>query len=253
MRFLVTAPLSLIILLALPIPSLAQSALTDDATVSTFHGSANQGGGANHGSNPNLSVSHRENIYLRFNLSSTLPEATPGSEVGRATLKLYVGQVKTAGKLDVYAVAGEWDEGNINANNAPPFGSLVTTTEQIERDQKEKFIVIDVTPLAKLWLGDDRQGTNGIPNHGLALVAHPVDGITHQPADITFDSKENPQMSHEPQLNIQLVNTGSGLKKVEHDPTLTGDGTTAAPLEMQEDDYEIVTMFGSMFAFSKAT
>src|SRR5262245_1515436 len=93
MRFLLTAPLSLIILLALTIPSLAQSALTDDATVSTFNG------GANHGSNPNLSVSHRENIYLRFNLSSTLPAATPGSEIRRATLKLYAGHVKTAGKL----------------------------------------------------------------------------------------------------------------------------------------------------------
>jgi hypothetical protein len=245
MRFLVTAPLSLIILLTLPTPSFAQSALTDDATVPTFHGSANHGGGANHGSNPNLSVSHRENIYLRSNLSSTLPEATPGSEVRRATLKLYVGAIKTAGKLDVYAVAGEWDQGNVNANNAPSLGGLVTTTEQIGTDQKGKFIVIDVTPLVKLWLGDDGQGTNGIPNHGLALVAHQVDAITHQMADISFDSKENPQTSHEPQLNIQLANTGSGLQKVEHDPALTGDGTTASPLDVASGD--INTTGGACF------
>jgi len=226
MRFLLTAPSSLIILLTLPILSLAQSALTDDAHITISHG------GANHGSNPNLSVSHRENIYLRFNLSSTLPAATPGSEVRRATLKLYAGHVKTAGKLDVFAVAGEWDERNISASNAPPLGALVTTTEQIGTDQKGMFIVIDVTPLAKQWLGDDGQGTNGIPNHGLALVAHPVDATTSQMADISFDSKENPQTSHEAQLNVQLVNTGSGLQKVEHDPALTGDGTTASPLDV---------------------
>jgi hypothetical protein len=73
-RFLLTAPLSLIILMTLPIPSLAQAALTDDAHVLISNGAAN------HGDNPNLSVSSRENIYLRFNLSSTLPAAIPGSD-----------------------------------------------------------------------------------------------------------------------------------------------------------------------------
>src|SRR5215510_5074446 len=83
-RFLLTAPLSLIILLTLPISSLAQSALADDAYVLLFQGDKNTG------AEPNLSVSSRANAYLKFNLSSTLPEATPGSKVGRATIKLYV-------------------------------------------------------------------------------------------------------------------------------------------------------------------
>jgi hypothetical protein len=223
-RFLLTASFSLIILVMLPIPSLAQSALTDDAHVSLFHGAAN------HGANPNLNVSPMENTYLRFDLSSTLPLATPGSEVGRATLKLYVGSVKVAGKLDVYPVLGPWDESVITRANVPPLGSLVATTDQIGADQKGKFIAIDVTPLVRQWLGDDGQGTNGIPNHGLALVAHPADATSPEVADITFDSKENPQTSHEAQLNIQLESMASGLQRVEHDATLTGGGTTASPL-----------------------
>src|SRR4030095_14475739 len=98
MRFLLTAPFSLIILLTLPILSLAQSALTDDAHVSLSQGNAN------YGAKSNLSVSPKQKPYLRFNLSSTLPAATPGPKVGRATLKLYIDSIKAAGKLDVYTV-----------------------------------------------------------------------------------------------------------------------------------------------------
>jgi hypothetical protein len=58
-RFLLIAPLSLIILLALPIPSLAQSALTDDTHVTMSHGAAN------HGSNPNLRVSSSNSVRRR--------------------------------------------------------------------------------------------------------------------------------------------------------------------------------------------
>src|SRR5262249_38999543 len=155
-RFLLAAPLSLIILLMAPIPTLAQSALTDDAYVLLSQGDTN------HGAEPILSVSPKSNTYLRFNLSSTLPAATPGSKVGLATLKLYVDSIRTAGKLDVYPVLGPWDESVITGGNVPPLGSLATTTAQIGKDQAGKFIIIDITPLVQQWLGDDGQGTNGI-------------------------------------------------------------------------------------------
>jgi hypothetical protein len=222
-RFLLTAPLSLIILLMSPIPTLAQSALTDDAHVLLFQGDTN------HGAEPNLSVSPKANTYLRFNLSSTLPAATPGFKVGLATLKLYVGSIKAAGKLDVYPVLGPWDESEITGDNVPPLGSLVTMA-QIGKDQEGKFIVIDITPLVRQWLGDDGQGANGIPNHGLALVAHPADATLLEMADITFDSKENSLTGHEAQLDVRLEGMASGLQKVERDATLTGDGTSASLL-----------------------
>ena len=220
-----TALFLLLALVAVPSSSLAQSALTDDAHVSLSQT------GANHGANPNLRVSFVENIYLKFKFLPALPTNTPGSRVGRATLKLYAGRIHTAGKLDLYAVAGPWDENSITANDAPPLGQLVTNTSQIGVDQSGKFLIIDVTSVVRQWLGDDGQGTNGIPNHGLAVVAHPADATTPEVADFLIDSKENSQTSHEPQLNIQLLGASdSGLQKVEHDATLTGDGTNAAPL-----------------------
>jgi hypothetical protein len=223
-RFFLPATLLLLNILMLPFHTLAQSALTDDAYVTQDQDKSN------HGASPNLSVSPRENIYLKFNLSSTLQAPTSGSAVGRATLKLYAGSVKSAGKLGVYPVLGLWEENEITSASAPPLGSLVAATEQIGKEQEGKFIVIDITPLVRQWLGDDGQGTNGIPNHGLALAAYPVETISPEGAEISFDSKENSQTSHEAQLNIELESMASGLQKVERDVTLTGDGVTTSPL-----------------------
>jgi len=222
--FMLPALLLLSAFTLLPGGARAQSALTDDAHVSLSSGNAN------HGSKPNLNISSSENVYFKFKLSPTLPASTPGSEVARATLKLYVGNVATPGKLDVYAVSGAWDENSITQNSAPPLGGLVATTAQIGTDKQGKFVVIDVSPLIRQWLGDDGHGTNGLPNHGLAIVAHPADATTQEVASIAFDSKENSQTSHEAQLNIELKRAADGLQKVEHDASLAGDGTSASPL-----------------------
>jgi hypothetical protein len=206
-------------LLALqPSAAQAQAPLTDDASVSSQPGPPNLS---------NLRVSSTDNAYLKFKLTS-LPVNTPGSEVEKATLKIYIGEIVSAGKLDVYAVAGAWDEGTITSANAPPLGSLMTTTAEIGLDQEGKFIAIDITSLVQQWLGDDGQGTNGLPNNGAAILAHPIDPGNPGVADLAFDSKENIQTSHDAQLNIQLRR--SGLQQVATDASLTGDGTSAAPL-----------------------
>lgn len=223
---LLTALFSLVVLLTMAAPSFAQSVLTDDAHTSTAPKSFD----VNFGTNPNLNVSSTGNVYIKFKLSSTLPAATPGSAIQRATLKLYLANVTTAGKLDVYAVAGLWDEATITARNAPPLGNLLTTTTQIGLDKRHEFLIIDITPLVQQWLGDDGLGTNGIPNYGIALVAHGADATTPEVASITFDSKENSQTSHEAQLNIHLEKAADGLQTVVHDASLTGDGTSALPL-----------------------
>ena len=108
--------LSSLVLFALTHTAFAQSALTDDADISLSSGNTN------HGANSNLNVSATENVYLKFKLAATLPPGTSGSKIGRATLKLYVAKVNTAGKLDVYAVSGTWDESSItvfSTNNGP--------------------------------------------------------------------------------------------------------------------------------------
>jgi hypothetical protein len=205
----------------------AQSSLTDDAHTITAPRSAD----SNFGTNPNLTVSSSGNAYIRFNLASTLPASTPGSQIDKATLKLFIGNITSAGKLDVYEVMGTWQESTIAANNAPILGGLVATTQEITTDQRDKFLVIDITDTVRQWLGSDGQGTNGIPNHGIALIAHPVDGNTPEIIHITFDSKENSQTSHEPRLSIYLKDdAGGGLESVAHDATLTGDGTAGSQL-----------------------
>ena len=178
----------------------AQSALTGDAFTDNSTKTVN----SNFGNNPNLTVSSTGNVYVKFKLSSTLPGGTPGAEVARATLKLYVGNIVSPGRLDIYQVNSSWDEATITSANAPPLGSLVTTTALIDTDMKNKFLVIDVTAAVRQWLGDDGLGTNGVANNGLALVARPVDDANPTLAQITFDSKENAQTSHEPVLNIHM-------------------------------------------------
>lgn len=178
----------------------AQSALTADA----FTDNSTKTITSNFGNNPNLTVSSAGNVYVKFKVSSTLPSGTPGSDVARATLKLYVGNIVTPGRLDIYKVNSSWDEDTITFANAPPLGNLLTTTQLIGADMKSKFLVVDVTSAVREWLGDDGLGTNGVPNNGLALVAHTMDDTNPTLAQITFDSKENSQTSHEPVLNIHM-------------------------------------------------
>jgi Collagen triple helix repeat (20 copies)/Chaperone of endosialidase len=178
----------------------AQSPLTDDANTSTTPRTMD----SNFGTKATLLVSPSGNVYLKFKLSATLPAQTPGASVERATLKLYMANISVAGRLDVYAVSSAWDEETITGRNAPPLGNLLATTPEIGLDRRGKFLVVDVTTLVQQWLGDDGLGTNGLPNNGLAILAHPADVTSSEVASITFDSKENSQTSHEPQLNIQL-------------------------------------------------
>lgn len=194
------AVFSPIVLLAFHGSSFAQATLLDDASTSVSAKSAD----SNFGTNPNLSVNSAANVYIKFKLSTVLPSGTPGSRIERATLKLYLGNVTSPGKLDIYPVAGPWNEDTITARNAPALGNLLTTTKQIELAKRHEFLVIDITSLVQQWLGDDGQGTNGSSNYGLAIVAHPTDATTPEVANVTFDSKENSQTSHEAQLDLQL-------------------------------------------------
>src|SRR5262249_56270186 len=177
-------------LLAAPGSSFAQAALTDDAD-------------SNKGTVATLNLANGVGVFIKFNITSTLPANTPGSRVAKATMKLYVSTLKSPGTIDVFQIVNSWSERNISASQPIP-GDLVQSGVVVHPDQEGKFIVFDVTPAVQQWLGTDGSGTGGAPNNGVAIVAR--DG-----ASLTFDSKENLQTSHEAQLNIQLVDeTGPG-------------------------------------------
>src|SRR5438132_546689 len=159
--------LALVVLLALPCASFAQSALTDDADTQNGNNTSS------------LTLTSSSNVYLKFKLSSTLPSGTPGSSVSRATIKLYIGAIKAPGTLDVYQLDSNWSETTV-ASAPPSLGGILQAGVPIQSDQKEKFLVIDVTAAVQQWLGADGLGTGGAPNYGVALVARGG-------ASLTFD------------------------------------------------------------------
>src|SRR5262245_56672689 len=220
----------LLVTLFMTLPTLlhAQSQLSDDTQTSSATKSVDK----NFGGLATLNVSPTSNAYVKFKLTPSLATGTSRAEIAKATIKLFISGITTPGKIDVYQVAGPWEESALTFNASPLSGNLIATTSQIDVDKKNEFLVIDVTQLVKDWLGDDGQGSNGAPNYGLVLVPHPVDSDTPAPANITFDSKENAQTSHEPELNIALTKPAGGLTNISHDGTLEGDGTSANPLKI---------------------
>ena len=181
----------------------------------------------NFGTNPALTVSANNAAFVKFNFAPYLFAGTSADDVSKATVKFYVSKVGSAGKIDLYPVLADWDEKTLTANNAPALGQIALTTPPIGKDAQGNYVTIDITELFKQWLGD---GQNALPNYGFALAPHPTDANTPQLIDISFDSKENSQTSHEASLALVLKKAETGLRTVATDQTLDGDGTAQNPL-----------------------
>jgi hypothetical protein len=166
--------------------TMAQSVLSDDANTSTLPKDLD----TNFGTNPNLTASATNTIYLKFKLSTALPPDMQASDVAKATLKLYVGSVSAPGTIDVVELADNWSEKTITARNAPALGDLVISGVIIDANKKGQYLLVDVTSSVRDWL-------NSSTNNGLALVAGTG-------CAVAFDSKENSQTSHEPELLVTL-------------------------------------------------
>ena len=178
-----------------PAPASAVLArLSDDA-----HASASART-ANFGSAPTLLVqgpgSAVSQAYVRFDLT-TLPAGTRGADVSRAVLRLWVAKVTRAGMFDVHSVRGGWSEDALTASNAPGQGRDELIGIPISAQDRNRFVIVDVTELVQEWL--DRT----LENNGLVLTPNAA-GVS-----VEFDSKENATTSHEPQLEITLRSTGA--------------------------------------------
>ena len=68
------------------------------------------------------SASSIQTSYIQFDLSS-IPSGYTGSNVAKATLKLYVNSGTAAGSFNVDFVAGSWSEKT--SNLAPALGSTI--------------------------------------------------------------------------------------------------------------------------------
>jgi trimeric autotransporter adhesin len=161
----------------------------------------------NYGANVLLDVDGAtQAAYIQFNLAS-IPSTYTSADITKATLKLYVNTVPTAGSFNVDYVNGTWAENTISHNLAPALGTTIAASVPITTVDKNQFILIDVTPAVQSWL-------SGTTNDGIALVANGT-------FNASFDSKENGSTSHAPELDI--VFAGGGLTGV---TTATGSGLT---------------------------
>ena len=134
--------------------------------------------------------------FIQFDLSS-IPPGYTGANIAKASLKLYVNTVPTAGSFNVDFVNGSWSEKTITANLSPALGSTIASGIALSSSNVKDYIIIDVTSAVDSWLN----GTQA--NDGIALVAN-------SPLNATFDSKENAAQSHPPELEIVFAGSGSG-------------------------------------------
>jgi hypothetical protein len=149
----------------------------------------------NYGAKTLLDVeSPSQTTYIQFNLSS-IPSTYTSADITKATLKLYVGSVGTAGSFNVDYVTGTWTESTITANLVPALGTTIAASVPLVAADKNQFILIDVTEAVQAWL-------SGTPNDGIALVGN-------SPFNATFDSKESTSTSHAPELDIVFAGGGT--------------------------------------------
>ena len=95
-------------------PVYAGPALLQDAyTVTGAYASQN------YGSSPSLIVAANATSYLQFSVNSYVPTGTLGKDVAKATLKIFVNSVTTAGSFNVSSVNSAWIEETIRGNYQP--------------------------------------------------------------------------------------------------------------------------------------
>ena len=181
--------LAALLLLAAVRPAFAvQATLVADAHVSSAQPDVNSG------TLTNLNVGGGYTALIQFDLG-VLPPGTTAAQITRATLRLYCNQADTPGPLSVAQVNAAWGEYSVTYNTLPPIGSAFVSAQIPAAGQ---FVTIDVTSAVQSWV------TSPSSNNGLALTA--------ASAVLQFDSKENDQTSHSPELEIALAagSTGSG-------------------------------------------
>ena len=176
----------LLVYLALTLSGLlyAQAPPSGDTFVSANKSTTNYGGNAS----LVVQASGGGNTFIQFNLAS-IPTNVAASQLNKATLRLFVSGLTTAGNLDVYLINGTWNENTVTYSSAPPLGTLVNSAVSVPASAKNGFLEIDVTSALVNWLTTPSQ------NYGIALVPSSSSSIS-----VTFDSKEATNTSHEPQL-----------------------------------------------------
>jgi hypothetical protein len=161
----------------------------------------------NYGAKTLLDVESSQTTFIQFDLSS-IPSGYTSADITKATLKLYVNAVTTAGSFNVDYVNGTWTESTIDSSNAPALGTTIAASVPLTTKDKNQYILVDVTAAVQAWL-------SGTANDGIALVAN-------SPLNASFDSKESTSTSHSAELDIVFAaGSGAGITGI---TTAAGSG-----------------------------
>ena len=158
--------------------------VSGDASVNSAHPAVN------YGRLSNLLVGGGGTTLIQFDLSS-LPAGTTASQIGKATLKLYINRIDASGSVSVLPVSSAWTESAVTYNTIPSLGTAIATfTPTLD----EQYAVVDITSLVQSWV------TTPASNDGIALTS--AAGV------VLFDSKENDETSHAAHLDITVISQG---------------------------------------------
>ncbi len=188
-----------------PCADAIQATLVADAHVSSAQPDVNSG------TLTNLNVGGGYTTLIQFDLG-VLPAGTTAAQITRATLRLYCNRADTPGTLSAAPLNAAWGEYSVTWNTLPATGSSVGSAQV---SAPGEFITIDVTSAVQSWI------TTPSSNNGLALTA--------ASAVLQFDSKENDQTSHSPELEIALAAGGAGTAGTQGPAGPTGPQGPAGP------------------------
>ncbi len=163
-----------------------QATLAGDAHVSSAQPTVNSG------SLSNLNVGSGYTTLVQFDLGALPPGTTP-AQIAKATLRVYCNRADVPGMVQAQLINGAWTESSVTYATLPPLGATVQTAQVAGAGE---FVTFDVTSAAQAWVGAPAT------NFGLALSA--TSG-----ASVLFDSKENDETAHAPELEIALVGDGA--------------------------------------------
>ena len=185
----------------------AQITPSQDSYTNTATSTANYGTAATLG--VVSSAASIQTTYIKFDLSS-IPAGYTSANVAKATMKLYVNSVTTAGSFNVDFVNGSWAEKTITTNLAPALGGSIASSVPLTAANANNYVLIDVTAAVGEWLNGSQQ------NDGIALVAN-------GPLSASFDSKENTSQSHPAELDVVYASGNGTITGV---TTASGSGLT---------------------------
>ncbi|MFN0006764.1 MAG: DNRLRE domain-containing protein [Planctomycetota bacterium] len=171
---------------------LAAPAFAGEITVGDTHVRLNSA--ANYGRAQVLYVRDGRNLaFLKPSLSN-FPPGSIGTDVSSATLILWVDRVFREGTFDVVEVLDPWSESTLTGIGTPNLGRTIVSGIPILNSDSQTFLTLDATPIVRDWV-------DGLPNHGLCLVAS-------NGAYFRIDSKENRATCHGAMLEVVISGTG---------------------------------------------